>query len=247
MSFILEICANGIQSAINAELGGADRIELCDNLWEGGATPSYAMIEHTVNRLNIPVFVLIRPRGGDFVYSDLEFEVLKRDIECCVNMGVAGIVSGILLPDGNVDIERTSLLKRLSGDLPFTFHRAFDVTPDPMKALDELISIGIDRILTSGQQLSASSGSQLIKNLVDKSEGSITILPGGGITIENISNLIEAGCKEFHLSAKSYERRTSSYEMKVPMNGLKDIIEDEVILTNVGKVKQIRNFLDAQH
>ena len=138
MSYTLEICANSVQSAINAELGGAHRVELCDNLWEGGTTPSTATIRLTCQHLNIDVYILIRPRGGDFVYSDLEFEIMKEDIKQSKKLGVDGIVSGILLPNGNIDVPRTKELVELSKPLSFTFHRAFDLVNNPVNSLEDV-------------------------------------------------------------------------------------------------------------
>jgi len=244
MKYQLEICANSITSAINAEEGGADRIELCDNLWEGGTTPSLGTLEVVKSNIRIPVFVLVRPRGGDFVYTDLEFEVMKQDIVLSKKKKADGIVSGVLLPDGRVDIERTKELVKLSCPLPFTFHRAFDLTPDPMGALEDVIHTEAKRILTSGQQTSALEGVELLSELISKSEGRISILAGGGITIKNIDDLINLGVTEFHLSAKSASPGLANYSNKVPMNSSGDIPEDKLIISDVAKIKEIRKHLN---
>ena len=246
MKYTIEICANGLTSAINAEQGGANRIELCYNLWEGGTTPSMATIEMAVQLLSIPVFVLIRPRGGDFTYTDLEFQLMKREIEYCTEIGVAGIVTGVLLSDGSIDQKRTRELIEWSCGLPFTFHRAFDHVPEPIPALDELIELGVDRVLTSGQKTSAAKGKALISKLVKHAQNHIIVLPGGGINTENIEGLIDAGCTEFHLSAKEYEQRTSNHPMKVPMNGSKDIPEEQIAISNTEKIRQLRKMLDER-
>ncbi|NVO08388.1 MAG: copper homeostasis protein CutC [Bacteroidales bacterium] len=199
----LEICANSLQSAINAQEAGAQRIELCENIEQGGTTPSYGLITQTRKHLNIKINVLIRPRSGDFLYSDLEFHVIKEDIRIAKQLGADGIVCGILLPNGNVDIERTKVLVELARPMSFTFHRAFDFTNDPFKSLNDIISTGADRILTSGQQPSAIQGEHLIRELVKQSKGKIIIMPGSGVNAENIEYLLETGAFEFHMSGIS--------------------------------------------
>lgn len=197
---LLEICANSLQSAINAQLAGAHRVELCENLSQGGTTPSYGLIKQTRKYLSIKLNVLIRPRSGDFLYSDQEFEIIKEDISICKQLGVDGIVCGILLPNGNVDVVRSKALVELSKPMSFTFHRAFDFTNDPFKALEDVVSTGADRILTSGQQTTAIQGEHLIMELVKIANGRITIMPGSGVNSDNIEYLIETGAKEFHMS-----------------------------------------------
>lgn len=240
----LEICANSVQSALNAEQGGADRVELCDNLWEGGTTPSYATIKLSVKYLKIPVFVLVRPRGGDFTYTDLEFEIMIHDITQCKVLGVEGIVSGVLLPDGNIDVEKTAKLKEAGGDLPFTFHRAFDLAPSPVQALEDVIKTGASRILTSGHQKTAPDGAELISSLIAMAKNRISILAGGGINRDNIELLIQKGCEEFHMSARSYSNGLGHYPMKVPMNGSSDIPEKKLAISDTSKILEIRKILD---
>ncbi len=147
----LEICASNYQSANNAQNAGAHRIELCSELAVGGITPSYGLIKQVIENLSIPVFVLIRPRSGDFTYSDADFEIMKQDIQMCKKLGCKGIVSGVLNSDNTIDIERTKTLIELSKPLPFTFHRAFDWTPNPFEALKSLINLNVNRILTSSR------------------------------------------------------------------------------------------------
>ncbi len=244
MSYQIEICTGNIQSALNAQEGGADRIELCDNLWEGGTTPSMAAIEFVCKQLDIPAFVLIRPRGGDFVYSEQEFEVMKRDIEHAKNAGAKGIVSGILTPDGNVDVLRTKELVMLSNPLSFTFHRAFDLTPDYTKSVEEIIFCGANRILTSGQQVNVQEGLATIRNLVELANDRIQILPGGGVNDKNVTQLYEIGCREFHFSAKSPLRGQAENDPIVPMNGSKDIPEDHMYVSDPSKILRIKALLD---
>ena len=201
----LEIVCGNIESALAAQQGGADRIELCDSLVEGGTTPSYGMIESVKGMLLIPVFVMIRPRGGDFLYSGYEFEIMKRDIEICRKLKVDGVVFGILNDDGSIDKNRTTELVDLSKPLPVTFHRAFDMTNDAMKALEDVIDCGCERILTSGLKSSAIDGADLIAQLIKLASGKIIIIPGGGIRPNNVAALItKITPTEIHSSAKTY-------------------------------------------
>ncbi|TYB78426.1 copper homeostasis protein CutC [Bizionia myxarmorum] len=197
----LEICANSYQSAINAEKAGAHRIELCSELAVGGITPSYGLIKQVIEHLSIPVFVLIRPRSGNFTYTQAQFEIIKHDIEICKNLGVAGIVSGVLNADNTIDLKRTQELIALANPLPFTFHRAFDCVSNPFEAFQQLINLGVKRILTSGLESSAEKGLDLLIKLQEKAGDSLTILAGSGINPKNASKFKAAGLKEIHASA----------------------------------------------
>lgn len=199
----LEIVATSVQSAINAEKGGADRIELCSELAVGGITPSFGLIRQVLEKISIPVFVLVRPRGGNFVYSDDEFEIIKKDIQLCKDLGCTGIVSGVLNEDNSIDFIRTKELIEFAKPLSFTFHRAFDLTPNPFEDLEKLIEIGADRILTSGQNDSAEKGLNVLIQLKEKTQNRITILPGGGVNAENVHLFKENGFTEIHASASS--------------------------------------------
>jgi copper homeostasis protein len=204
MNPILEVCAGSLTSALNAQAGGAHRIELCDNLDEGGTTPSPGVIIQAVRLLTIPVFVLIRPRPGDFIYSDAEFGAMKEDILFCKTHGAKGVVLGILKADGSVDTERTGELVELARPMKVTFHRAFDLTAEPFQALEDIISLGIERILTSGQASNAIDGADLIKQLNNRSNNRIIIMPGSGITEKNVTELIRiTGAMEIHGSLRS--------------------------------------------
>ena len=207
---ILEICANSFQSAKNAQLAGAHRIELCQELTVGGLTPSYGLLKQVLEKLHIETFVLIRPRSGDFCYSEEEFEVMKQDIIQCKKMGCHGIVSGVLLENGNVDLLRTKKLIEVSNPLSFTFHRAYDCAPDPLKALSDLMSLGVSRILTSGQQSSAEKGLELLKQLNLLSGSKIIIMPGSGIHSGNVRMFKNAGFEEVHASASKALPRSKS-------------------------------------
>ena len=198
---IIEVCAESYEYAVKAEKAGADRIELCKDLHLDGLTPDYESSKRTIDTLDIPVFILIRPRGGDFIYSHEEFELMKRDILKFKKMGCKGIVSGVLNDDNSIDIERTKELVELSRPLEFTFHRAFDVVSDPLKEIENLIKIDIDRVLTSGQKNKAIEGLELLKELKDISKNRIKIMPGSGINTENLENF--KSFNELHGSFKS--------------------------------------------
>lgn len=198
---LLEICANSYQSAINAQNAGANRIELCSELSIGGITPSYGLLKQVSENITISVNVLIRPRSGDFFYSDDEFELMKKDIKLCKKLDFNGIVSGVLNADNSIDIERTKELIELSKPLSFSFHRAFDCVLNPTKSLEQLIKIGVDRILTSGLEEKAENGIELLKELHQLAKGSIIILPGSGINSKNVHIFKNAGFEEIHSSA----------------------------------------------
>ena len=201
---LIEACVTSAQSALNAEEGGALRVELVDNLIEGGTTPSAGTIFELRKRLSIMLFVMIRPRGGDFCYSELEFEIMKEDVRTARKLGADGVVAGILMPDGNIDFERMGVLRDLAGPLGFTCHRAFDMTVDKFLALEDLISIGVDRVLTSGGKNKAPEGKALITELIGKASNRIVIMPGSGVNEESIVDLREhTGAMEFHVTGRS--------------------------------------------
>ena len=215
----IEICANSYQSAMNAEKAGAHRIELCSELAVGGITPSYGLIKKVLQNISIPVHVLIRPRSGDFSYSDAEFEIMKENIQFCKNLGCKGIVSGVLHADNTIDIERTQELVKRSKPMSFTFHRAFDWVNDPKEEIMKLSEIGVDRVLTSGQEVSAEHGISLLKELRALSD--VGILPGGGINKDNIQLFQEAGFDEVHLSGTKQTKTINT--PKISMNSLKHL------------------------
>jgi copper homeostasis protein len=201
--YLLEVAANSVASAIAAQNGGAGRVELCTGLELGGLTPSTAQIAMAREQLRIPLYVLIRPRAGDFLYSDLECETMRRDIETCEALGCDGVVLGMLDPAGRVDVARCKTLMRAAGRMGVTFHRAFDLAQDQEQALEDLITLGVERVLTSGPQPSAPEGASLIRKLVAQGQGLISIMPGAGINAGNIAALAETtGASEFHASAK---------------------------------------------
>jgi copper homeostasis protein len=209
---MLEICADSVASCLAAEQGGAGRVELCANLFEGGTTPSAGTIKIARQQISIPIFVLIRPRGSDFCYSPEEFAVMEQDILVAKDLGADGVVIGILLPDGTIDVARTASLIQLARPMRVTFHRAFDMAADPVRALQQLIDLGVDRLLTSGQEKSALEGSELIARLVKLAGDQLIIMPGGGITHRNIARIRrETGACEFHLTAREKVASTMVY------------------------------------
>lgn len=244
MNYTLEICSNSVQSALNAQSAGATRVELCDNLWESGTTPSHGAIKKARALLEIQLFVLIRPRGGDFVYSDLEFDIIKEDIIACKDMGVDGIVSGVLNTDNTIDIERTKELIALSRPLPFTFHRAFDVTPNLPQSLDQLISLGADRVLTSGGRDSAPDAHEVINQLCQRGKDQINILPGGGINEANIAKLFSTGCREFHLTGNAL-RKSPAQEVSLKLNGTTSIPERDYFESSTEQIKKVIDQLEG--
>ena len=200
---ILEIAANSVASALAAQEGGAGRVELCTALELGGLTPSYAQIALAREKLTIPLYVLIRPRAGDFLYSDLECETMLRDIEACAKAGCDGVVLGALGADGHIDLPRCRSLMAAAASMGVTFHRAFDLTRDPLSALEDVIALGCERVLTSGAQATAIEGAELIRQLVELAAGRIAVMPGAGLEAGNIGELIaQTGASEFHASAK---------------------------------------------
>lgn len=216
---LVEACVDSVESALAAEKGGAGRVELCDNLVEGGTTPSAGMIAECRALVRIPIYVMIRPRGGDFHYSDVELEVMKRDIALARELGADGVVFGMLTSAGKVDARRTARYVTLSYPLDVTFHRAIDVSRDPLEALEVLVAAGVDRVLTSGGAARALSGAPVIRAMVERAAGRIGILAGGGITGRNVAQVVRrTGVNEVHVrgavrrnSAMKYRPKTVSF------------------------------------
>ncbi len=200
---IFEVCVDAVEGAVAAQAAGAQRIELCDNLVEGGTTPSLGMLQVCRQSVAIDINVIIRPRGGDFCYSDLELEVMRRDILAARDAGANGVVIGLLIPDGSVDLERTRLLVAAARPMSVTFHRAFDLVRDPAQALEDLFSLDIERILTSGQMPTALEGAGNIASLVRQADGRMIILAGGGINENNVAAIVaQTGVTEVHFAAR---------------------------------------------
>ena len=197
---IIEICLESVESVIAAEKGGADRVELCSDLFEGGLTPTIGTVKTALRKSNIKINAMIRPRGGDFCYFDEEFEVMKEDIKAFKETGINGIVFGILTPEGDVDVKRSKEIIELARPLAVTFHRAFDMTRDPYKSLEELIELGVDRVLTSGQEATVPEGADLLEELVQIAGDRIIVMPGCGITERNFPKLRDKiKAKEYHI------------------------------------------------
>jgi copper homeostasis protein len=209
---IIEIVVYNIESALRAQEGGADRIELCDNPADGGTTPSYGVIEAVRQNVSIDLFVMIRPRGGDFYYSNYDFHCMKRDIMQCQKISVDGLVFGILNPDGTIDKKRCKELIDKARPLKVTCHRAFDMTRDPFEALEDCIEVGFDRILTAGQQAQAIKGTDLISELIRKADGRISIMPGSGVNEETVSEIVaKTKAKEVHFSAVAFRESPMNF------------------------------------
>lgn len=210
-SMIIEVCAFSLSACITAQQAGAGRIELCGGFSEGGTTPSAGLIQLARQQLHIPLYVMIRPRGGDFLYDDSEIAVMLADIDLAKQLGADGIVLGLLHPDGSVDEARTARLVERAKPLGVTFHRAFDMTRDPAEALEAVIRTGAERILTSGQQPSAPAGLSVLANLVKQAEGRIEIMAGAGVNAHNVEQLRAAGVHALHLSGKRIEESAMNF------------------------------------
>ncbi|SKC15997.1 copper homeostasis protein CutC [Dyadobacter psychrophilus] len=207
----IEVCAYSLESCINAQAGGAGRIELCGGLGEGGTTPSAGLIEVVRQHIDIDLFVMIRPRGGDFVYDVFEEEIMRKDIDLAKKLGANGVVLGILTSDGQVDVLRTKALVDYAKPMKVTFHRAFDLTPDPIKALKAVIETGAERILTSGQKPTAVEGIALLEQLAKEAGDSIEIMAGAGVNHDNAAQLAAAGVHALHLTAKAFRPGRQKY------------------------------------
>lgn len=234
---IVEVCANSVQSALNAQQSGADRLEICSELGIGGITPSYGMLLQMKEEISIPIHVLIRPRSGDFTYSAFEFKTMLDDIDTCVKLGFDGIVSGVLNEEATVDIHRTRLLLKASAGLQFTFHRAFDKVSNPMRALEELEAIGVNNILTSGQQATARAGMPLLKNLLEQVKN-CEIIPAAGIRVREAAELKREGFSAIHLSGV-VQQSTQAKLLGPSMNTLNLLEEDKIAITDPQLISEV--------
>ncbi|MGF7232074.1 copper homeostasis protein CutC [Arachidicoccus sp.] len=232
----LEIAVFNITSAIQAQSAGANRIELCENPFDGGTTPSYGTLKTTIEKITIPVFPIIRPRGGDFLYNNEELAVMKKDLLLIRQLGFQGAVLGLLNIDGAVDIEQTRRLVELAYPLEITFHRAFDRAKNPLESLEQVIDTGCARILTSGQRPNAGDGFDLIKELVRQADQRIVIVPGSGIRSSNLQKIIETGAEEFHSSARKEINSAMKFKSSSMAETLMNICVDE---EEVKKMKTI--------
>ena len=245
MDYRLEICVDTVESAIEAQYAGADRVEFCDNLIEGGTTPSYGSVVSARNNLNIGLHVIIRPRGGDFLYSDLEYDIMRRDIEICGESGVDGIVTGILLPGGNIDVDRTAKLFEFAYPMSTTFHRAFDMCNDPVQGLEDVISAGAERLLTSGMKNKAQDGIELIRQLVIQSDNRLLIMPGGGIDETNAALILTATkAREIHLTGRRIIESEMIFRRQgINMGGVPGVAEFSRKVADPERIKKIAEIL----
>ncbi|HTI57820.1 copper homeostasis protein CutC [Mucilaginibacter sp.] len=238
----LEVCANSVASAIAAQEGGAVRVELCENLSEGGTTPSYGQITLARKLLSIKLYVLIRPRGGDFLYSNVEFDIMKADVQHCIETGCDGIVIGILNADGSIDKKRCSELVSMakSQGLGVTFHRAIDMCADMNQALEDIIELGCERILTSGGKSTAVEGVGVIAHLVEKAVGRISIMPGAGVSENTVADIIHfTGAMEIHSSARKTIKSQMGYKNDHILMGYGETDEYSYSMTDVERVRSI--------
>jgi copper homeostasis protein len=242
LPMIIEIVAYSLESCLAAQKGGADRIELCGSPFEGGTTPSAGLLQSVKQSVSLPVHVMIRPRGGDFCYNSSEIQVMKSDITFAKQLGADSLVLGVLNPDGTVDENLLQELVSLAQPLPVTFHRAFDMTPDPFKALETLISCKINCILTSGQQNKAFEGKSLIEDLVKQAQRRIKIMAGSGVNIDNVQQLVATGIDALHLSGRATRDSAMIFRKQgIAMGGLPQISEYEIAFTDWHKVREICN------
>ncbi len=241
----IEVVCYNITSVLNAVKGGANRIELCDSPGDGGATPSAGMIATAKKLTTLPIFVMIRPRGGDFLYSDEEFEVMKADIGTAKSLGADGVVLGILTSDGKIDLDRSRELVKLAHPMKVTCHRAFDMTDDPFTALESCVATGFDRILTSGQQSGVGKGMDLLAQLVAKAASRIVIMPGAGVSEDNVTQLVETtGAKEIHISGKAFENSPMIFRNPAVAMG-SDPREYQRLIVDPERVKRIRQLAEG--
>ncbi len=245
MKRILEVCVESVEGAWAAQTGGADRVELCANLLEGGTTPSAGTMQQARAGLHIGLQIMIRPRGGDFCYSAVEFETMKLDVEAAKKSRADGIVTGILKEDGAVDEERMRALIETAKPLSVTFHRAFDMCRDPYEAMETLISLGVVRILTSGRESSALEGLELITDLIRRAGDRILIMPGGGITERNAARILkESGARELHVAALENIEGSMQYRnMRCFMGGELRPPEFSRLTTDAGRVSAFARIL----
>ncbi|HTA25103.1 MAG TPA: copper homeostasis protein CutC [Terriglobales bacterium] len=241
-NILLEICCGSIDDAIQAEKGGADRVELCSALFLGGLTPSIGTIQEAKRRLKIPVMAMVRPRGGGFCYTEAEMATMERDAEAAIDSGADGVVFGILRDDGKIDEKRTKRIRQLIGKRQAVFHRAFDVTPDPFEALEQLVDLGIARVLTSGQKDTVPEGAELIAKLIERAGKRIEILPGGGgLRPFNMHEIIDkTGCRQLHMTAWGAVRDSSTHARpEVTFGGALHPPEDQYDVTDAKLVREI--------
>jgi copper homeostasis protein len=239
-AYLLEIATSDFDTTRSAVDGGADRIELCANLNEGGTTPSYGTIYQCREAFDVLLYPIIRPRGGDFLYTDDEYEIMLHDVKLCKQSGCDGIVIGLLSEDGTIDIKRTAALIDISYPLGVTFHRAFDRCRDPFEALEQLVQIGCERILTSGQQPTVNEGIELITELNKAADHRIIVMPGSGVRKENIKILAEkTGSAEFHSSLRDKAKSKMKFIHPAFENSAESYMNNSIAPSEVSALKKI--------
>jgi copper homeostasis protein len=241
MSFKLEICSFNLQSALIAQHEGAHRVELCADPAGGGTTPSLGSIKTAREKLHIQLYPIIRPRGGDFLFNEEEFEIMLNDVSLCKQLGCDGVVIGMLNASGTVDKKRCAKLVELAYPLGVTFHRAFDWSANPFEALEDIINIGCERILTSGQKPTAIEGAKLLNEMIRHADNRITIMPGSGVRANNIIELKEkTGAEEFHTSARTFAKS----QMQFVNESMKE--DNSLAIANENEIKEIIHLLSDQ-
>ena len=248
--YTLEICVDSVKSAINAQRGGATRLELCSNLIIGGTTPTKSLFKEVKKNVDIPINVLIRPRFGDFLYSDYDINIIRNEIKIFREAGVNGIVVGVLTKDGEIDVDNMKKFIDEAQNIPITFHRAFDVCKNPIKAFHQLQELKIQNILTSGQAQNCLKGKKLLKELVDlsnKNNEKTRILVGAGLNIENIEEIANfTGAVNFHFSAKKIKQSKMEYRKQNVNMGLKEFDEFEILETDDKLVRKMTDYLQKR-
>ena len=243
--YILEACVDSPESAVEAAEGGADRLELCANLIIGGTTPEQALYEKVRELTDARIHVLIRPRYGDFLYTEHEFGIILRSVELYRRLGAEGVVVGCLLPDGSLDTERMKALREAAGDMSMTLHRAFDMCADPYEALEQAKGLGVQTILTSGQKADCTQGRELIGHLVRESAGQVDIMAGGGVDAAVIRQMVPAtGASSYHMSGKTVLDSGMSYRKEEVSMGVPGLGEYEIFRTAREKIRAARQVLD---
>lgn len=244
-TYVLEVCIDSVESALQAEKGGANRLEMCSNLVIGGTTPDPMLFQMVRELCDIKIHVLLRPRYGDFLYTDYEFEMICRDVTTFRKMGADGVVVGCLCADGSLDVERMKRLRDLAGPMHMALHRAFDVCKDPLQVLQEAMNVGIQTILTSGQKDTCIEGSELLKELIQRSAGKLDILVGSGVNAEIIRKLIpEIGATCFHMSGKKVLDSGMAYRKEGVSMGIPGMSEYQVFRTDKQEIEKAKKVIE---
>lgn len=243
---LMEVCCGSAEDAIEAWKGGADRVELNSNLFQGGLTPTVGSLQVVKRHVDIPVMTMVRPRAGGFCYTDVEYQTMKADADALLSNGADGLVFGFLHEDGTVNEERTREFVKIAGGKPAVFHRALDVTPDWRPALDSLIKLGVTRVLTSGQASDVFFALETIKEMIEYVDGAIEILPGAGITLENVQRVVQlTGCEQIHLARhKSVSDPSCNNNRSIYFGGMLFPPEDRYDVTDCGYIAGVRAKID---